>query len=189
MPTYVEGFNFGNLFSGMVLTILGFIAVLGIVGGAYSTGFAVLAAQSSANSIIPVSFSSVATATSGTDSLAVTPGPVLGALCIVFSFLSCVLLLIVWFGFGWVRELPGFGPPLCDCNRPTMHRVISGVSESTHTVFPAVVLPVQKNVGVVLAPQPPLPPSWSKVFDSNTGDYYYFNSSTGASTWDFNEVK
>jgi len=37
--------------------------------------------------------------------------------------------------------------------------------------------------------EPPLPPNWAKVLDEGSGDYYYFNSATGASTWEYSEIK
>ena len=37
--------------------------------------------------------------------------------------------------------------------------------------------------------EPPLPADWTKVKDEDSGDYYFFNTKTGASVWDRAEVR
>lgn len=190
MITHVEGCNFGSLFWGGVITALGTVAVLGIVGGAYSTGTAVLAAQNNPNTAI-VSFSSGA---NGSNSLSVTPGPVLGAIALVFSVLSSALLLAVWFAFPWVRALPGFGPPsCCTSSTPIQSRggFINPVASSAAATSKVGgmgggggMMSNPPMVGVMMPTQPSLPPGWSIQGPTQNGDYWYLDPA-GVSHWDY----
>jgi len=189
MITHMEGC--GSLFWAVVMTALGMVSVVGIVGGALSTGTAVLAAQSTPGNAL-VSFSSGA---GGADSLSVTPGPMLGAIALVFSVLASALLVGVWFGFPWVRALPGFGPPSCCTPSTTItypsttitypHSGMGGGREVYNNNPLSAAAPGKGGVGgVVVAGPPLLPPGWSKQGPTQSGAYWYVDPS-GVSHWDF----